>query len=246
VGVLPGRHPTRRNEAVVIAAHWDHLGIGPAENGDSIYNGAYDNAGGVAALVEIARAFAAVEPAPDRSVVFIATTAEEAGLLGTSFYVENPAFPIARTAAAIAIDGANLWGETFDVAAVGAERSTLGRIAETRARDLGLRLSPERAPEKGVFYRSDHFPFARAGVPALLIDHGLEFKGRPPGWGARTLARYETDHYHKPSDAFSTDFDLEGAAQQARFAFLIAYDVARAPAFPQWHPGAEFSSVRGR
>jgi Zn-dependent M28 family amino/carboxypeptidase len=246
VGILPGRHVTRRNEAVVLAAHWDHLGIGIAEHGDSILNGAYDNASGVGALIEIARAFAILEPAPDRSIVFLATTGEEAGLLGATSYTRNAAFPLTRTAAALGIDGANLWGETFDMAAVGAERSTLGQLAEKTARDLELRLSPERAPERGTYYRSDHFAFARAGVPALLIDHGLEFRGRPPGWGARTLARYETDHYHRPSDDVAQIIDLDGALQQIRFAFLLACEIARSSALPQWLPGAEFATPRSR
>jgi Zn-dependent M28 family amino/carboxypeptidase len=244
VGVLPGRHPTRRDEAVVITAHWDHLGTGAPVDGDSIYNGAYDNASGVALLLEIARVFARLDPAPDRSIVFIATTAEEPGLLGATHYLTAPAFPPHRTAAAINLDGANLWGETFDVSAVGAERSTLGRVVELRARDLGLRLSPERAPEKGGFYRSDLFPFARAGIPAIQIDHGLEFRDRPPGWGARTLTRYEASSYHRPSDELTPDLDLSGAIQQARLAFLVARDVARTPTFPTWLPGSVFRRSR--
>jgi Zn-dependent M28 family amino/carboxypeptidase len=245
-GLLPGSHPNRRNEVVIYTAHYDHLGIGTPVDGDSIYNGAYDNASGVAVLLEVAGAFARAPRAPDRSILFLATTAEEAGLLGARHYVRNPAYPIARTAAVINIDGANLWGETSDIAAVGAERSTLGRTVEARARELGLRLRPERAPEKGLFYRSDQFPFARAGVPAIYIEHGLDYRGRPPGWGERTLARYEALHYHRPSDRYDPGFDFAGAVQQARLAFLVGWDVASSPSMPEWYEHSEFRRPRDR
>jgi Zn-dependent M28 family amino/carboxypeptidase len=244
IGLVPGRDPARRAEAVVYTAHYDHLGIGPAENGDSIYNGAYDNASGVALLLELASGFARLEPGPERTVILIATGAEEAGQLGALQYVADPVAAFGRTAAVINLDGANLWGPTWDVAAVGSERSTLGRIAESRAREEGLRLAPERSPEKGFFFRSDHFSFARAGVPALYIEHGLDYRGRPPGWGAATLARFETDRYHRPSDRYEASYDLAGAVQQARFAFLIGYDVARASEMPRYIDGSEFQRVR--
>ncbi|MBI4544699.1 MAG: M28 family peptidase [Gemmatimonadetes bacterium] len=245
-GLLPGQDPERRDEIVVYTAHYDHLGIGTAVSGDSIYNGAYDNASGVGLLLEVADAFAHLSPRPDRSVLFLATAAEEAGLLGAAYYVQQPLFPIPRTMANINIDGANLWGETRDVVALGAERSTLGRIAETRARQLGLRLTPDRAPEKGFFFRSDHFPFARAGVPALYLEHGLEFKGRPAGWGLQLMERYDAERYHQPSDEFDAGADLGGAIQQARLAFLVGYDVAQARNGPEWYDGSEFKAVRDR
>ncbi len=246
VGILPGRHPTRRDEAVVYTAHYDHFGIGPAVAGDSIYNGAYDNASGVAVLIELANAFGMLRPPPDRTLIFVATAAEEAGLLGAQRYVQSPVIAMDRTAAVINIDGANLWGETWDVAAVGAERSTLGAIAADKARELGMRLSPERAADRGLFFRSDHFPFARAGVPALYIEHGLEYRDRPTGWGAATLGRYETERYHRPGDQFDPAFDLAGAVQQARFAFLIGLDVARRRDRPRYNDDSEFQRVRTR
>jgi Zn-dependent M28 family amino/carboxypeptidase len=246
IGVVPGRDTLRRDEAVVYTAHYDHLGIGPAENGDSIYNGAYDNASGVSLLLEVASAFARLEPAPGRTIILIATAAEEAGQLGAKRYVMDPLVPMERTAAVVNIDGANLWGATWDVAAVGSERSTLGRIAESRARDEGLRLAPERSPEKGFFFRSDHFPFARAGVPALYVEHGLDYRGRPSGWGAATLAQFEMDRYHRPSDRYQASFDLAGAVQQARFAFLLGYDIARTPDMPRYNDGSGFQRVRER
>jgi Zn-dependent M28 family amino/carboxypeptidase len=240
VGMVQGRHPTRRNDVVVYTAHYDGLGIGPAVDGDSIYNGAYDNASGVAALIEIARAFASLATPPERSVVFLFPTAEEAGLLGSTWYTRRPLVPLQRTVAALNLDGVNLWGETHDIGAVGLERSTLGITFETHAGALGLRVSGERAPEKGFFFRSDHFPFARAGVPALFFDHGIEFRGRPPGWGVATLSRFEAQRYHQPADRFEPGMDLGGAVQQTRLAFLVGHDVANTAQPPRWYRGAEF------
>jgi Zn-dependent M28 family amino/carboxypeptidase len=239
IGALPGRHQTRRAETVVYTAHFDHFGIGPAIAGDSIYNGAYDNASGVALLLEIAEAFARHTPRPDRSILFLFTTAEEAGVLGATWYVRQPVVPIQRTVAALNIDGANLWGETEDVSAVGLERSTLGEVFERQAAALGLRVEAERAPDKGFYFRSDHFPFARAGVPALYLDHGITYRNRPPGWGIATLSRYEAERYHRPGDQYEPGFDLAGAVQQGRHAFLVGLDVANAERIPRWFRGGE-------
>lgn len=232
VGLVPGHSPSHKHEVVIYTAHYDHLGIGPAVNGDSIYNGAYDNASGVAAMLEIAEAFTRLDPGPDRSVLFIATTAEESGLLGSTHYTRYPLFPLDRTVAVINIDGANLWGETSDVTALGAEKSGLGRILEARAREMGMRLVPDRAPEHGFDFRLDHYPFAAAGVPAITLEHGIEFRGRTPDWGYRVLRRYEIDHYHRPSDHYDPAFNLAGAVQQARLAFLVGYDAAMAATWP--------------
>jgi Zn-dependent M28 family amino/carboxypeptidase len=241
VGILTGGHAARRGEVVVYTAHYDGLGIGTAVDGDSIYNGAYDNASGVAVLLEVARAFASLAPPPDRSILFLFTTAEEAGLLGASWYVRQPLVPLQRTVAALNIDGANLWGETWDVSAVGLERSTLGLTFASQATALGLRVSGERAPEKGFFFRSDHFAFARAGVPSLFFDHGTDFVNRPPGWGDTVLARFETERYHQPGDRYDPALDLGGAVQQARHAFLVGHSVATTPAPPRWYRGAPFA-----
>jgi Zn-dependent M28 family amino/carboxypeptidase len=237
VGMVAGSHATRTGEVVVYTAHYDHLGIGPPVNGDSIYNGAYDNASGVALLLEIAEAFASLADRPDRSVLFLFPTAEEAGMLGSSWYVRQPLVPIDRTVAALNIDGANIWGETEDVSAVGLERSTLGVTFERQAAALGLRVEGERAPGLGFFFRSDHFPFARAGVPALFIDHGTTFRGRPGAWGDSVLADYKTRRYHRPQDAYDRSFNLAGAVQQGRHAFLVGHNVANAPARPRWYEG---------
>jgi Zn-dependent M28 family amino/carboxypeptidase len=246
VGVLPGADPVGRSEAVVLTTHYDHLGVGPAVDGDSVYNGAYDNASGVALLLEIAEAFGSLDPRPRRSLVFVATAAEEAGLLGAEHYVRNPVVPLRRTLANVNVDGGNLWGETEDVVAMGGDRSTLGVVVQERAAQMGMRLSPDRAPERGFFFRSDHFPFARAGVPAIYIEHGLAYRGRPAGWGERQLSTYDARDYHQPSDEYDPSMDLSGAVQQARLMMLVAYDVARDPAAPQWFETAEFKPARDR
>lgn len=238
VGIVPGSDPARRNEAIVFTAHYDHLGVGAAVNGDSIYNGAYDNASGVALLLELAESIAAARDRLGRSVLFLFTTAEEAGMLGASWYVRHPFVPLERTIAALNIDGANLWGETDDISAVGLERSTLGTRFEQHAATLGLRVEGERAPGKGFFFRSDHFPFARAGVPALYLDHGIHFRDRPPDWGLAILSRFESQRYHQPGDEYDRNMDLRGAVQQGRHAFLLALDLSTAERAPRWHSRA--------
>lgn len=235
VGIVPGSHPTRRNEAVIFTAHYDHLGVGAPVDGDSIYNGAYDNASGVALLLELAESFAASSERLGRSVLFLFTTAEEAGMLGASWYVRHPFVPLQRTVAALNIDGANLWGETDGISAVGLERSTLGSMFERHAAALELRVEGERAPGKGLYFRSDHFPFARAGVPALYLDHGTTYRNRPPDWGIAILSRYESQRYHQPDDEYEAGMDLRGAAQQGRHAFLLGLDLSTAERPPRWH-----------
>ncbi|MGH7483183.1 MAG: M20/M25/M40 family metallo-hydrolase [Longimicrobiales bacterium] len=245
IGVVPGRGP-RAAEHVIYTAHYDHLGIGPAVDGDSIYNGAYDNASGIALLLELAEAFARLRPAPARSVVFVATGAEEAGLLGAQRYVREPALPLGGAVATINIDGANVWGETDDVVGLGADRSTLGPMLQRRAREMGLVMETDLAPEKGLFFRSDHFAFARAGVPALSLEHGSDFRGRPPGWGDRVLRLYDAERYHRPGDEYSAAFVLEGAVQQAKLAFLLGYDLASMEGRPSWYPGSGFRAAQER
>ena len=246
VGYLPGRHPERGEEVVVLTAHYDHLGTGPAVDGDSIYNGAYDNASGVSLLLEVADAFTRLDPRPDRGILFLATAAEEAGLLGSRHYVANPLLPLRNTVAALNVDGANLWGETEDIIALGADRSTLGDVVGARAEEAGLTVMPDPAPESGSFFRSDHFPFALAGVPVLYLQHGIRFRGRPPRWGERLMAEYDERHYHRPSDEYDPDADLAGAVQQARLLFGIAYDLAMWDGRPEWHEGEEFGTGGNR
>lgn len=244
VGVLEGS--SRPEELIVLMAHYDHLGMGEPVNGDSIFNGAYDNASGVGLLLEQARAFQALDPGPARSVLFMATAAEESGLLGAEWYVTHPLFPLSRTAAALNVDGVNLWGETDDMIVMGRERSELGAFAQARARHVGVELVPDPQPGAGLFFRSDHFPFARAGVPALWIRHGDQFRDRPEGWGRELLDRYTAEAYHTPLDRFSDDFVFDGAVQQGTLLFLTAHDLAQDTSFPNWYEGSEFRAARDR
>lgn len=236
-GVVRGSDPELRDEYVVYTAHYDHLGVGLAIDGDSIYNGAYDNASGVALLIEAGRAFAAMDPAPARSILFLATTAEESGMLGATQFVRHGPIPVAAMVAEINIDGANLWGETSDVIGLGIDRSTLGSVLDTAAAQMDLTVHGDRAPEKGYFFRSDQFPFARAGVPALFLEHGTTFRGRPSGWGEDQLTRYQAERYHQPGDEYTPAMDLSGAVQQARLAVRIGYAVANTAARPRWLQG---------
>ena len=242
VGLLPGS--VRPDEIITVTSHYDHFGVGETIDGDSIYNGAYDNASGTALLMEMARALAARTPAPERSVLFIATAAEEQGLLGAKWYVQSPLRPLAQTVAEVNVDGANLWGETDDVIAQGAERSELGAFVRARADEMGLTIMPDAEPEKGFFFRSDHFPFALAGVPSLYIEHGRAYRGRPEGWGDSIQTEYTALHYHAPSDEFSEDFVFEGAVQQGRLALLTILDIADDDGWPNWLEGSEFKAAR--
>jgi len=242
VGILPGSE--RPDEVITITSHHDHFGIGETIDGDSIFNGAYDNASGTAMLLEMAQAFAEAADRPARSLLFIATAAEEQGLLGAQWYVQSPLYPLSQTVAEINVDGANLWGLTDDITVQGAERSGLGIFAQARADEMGLEIMPDAEPEKGFFFRSDHFPFARGGVPSLYVEHGRRFLGKPEGWGNEVLAEYTALRYHAPSDEFSEDFVFDGAVQQATFVYLTALDIANDANWPTWYDGQEFKAAR--
>jgi Zn-dependent M28 family amino/carboxypeptidase len=242
VGILPGSDPALREEAVLLTSHYDHLGTGTDEGGERVvYHGAYDNASGVALLLAVAEAAAALPDPPRRPLCFVATTAEESGLLGAEWYARNPLFPLGRTAAELNLDGANLQGRTRDLAPLGADRSDLGETVREAARAEGLTLRSDPHPEQGMFFRQDHFPLARAGVPALALDHGLDFEGRPEGWGEAWYEEFVSGHYHQPSDAYREGIDYGGAVQQGRVLLRTALAVASADRLPEWSPGAEFS-----
>jgi Zn-dependent M28 family amino/carboxypeptidase len=241
VGIVAGRDPTARAQYVVISAHWDHLGIGPPVNGDSIYNGASDNASGVADVLAMARAAAALPPAqrPRRSLLFLFVTAEESGLLGSEYFAEHPTVT-GPLVADLNIDGGNLLGRVRDLTVLGEHKSTLGPALSRYAAGQGLRLEPESHPEQGHFYRSDHFSFARAGVPSLSIGAGTNFVGRPREWGLQQDDDYTAHRYHQPSDEYRPDFDLKGAVQLSELVLGFGVAVANAPALPDWDTGAEF------
>ena len=244
IGKLEGSDPKLKDEYVVYTAHWDHLGIGAPVNGDKIYNGALDNASGVAQVLEIARAFTQANPQPKRSILFLMVTAEEQGLLGSTYYSVTPIYPLAKTLANINIDGVNQWGRTKDITVVGMGASDLDDVLGDTAAQQGRTLRPDPEPEKGFYYRSDHFNFAKQGVPALYTDTGVEFVGKPPEYSKQKRDEYTEKDYHAPSDQVKPDWDLSGAAEDAQLLYAVGYRVANADKFPEWKPGNEFKAKR--
>lgn len=246
IGLLPGSDPARANEPVIVSAHYDHLGMRTGDDGETrVYHGAYDNASGVALLLTVAEGLARAPVRPPRPFLFVSTTAEESGLLGAEWYARHPLSPLATTAAVVNVDGANLWGRTTDIAPLGTDRSDLGAMVRAAAQAEGMVVAPEQHPEQGMFFRQDHFPFARAGVPALAMDHGLTYEGRPEGWGQARYQEFNAQHYHQPSDAYRPDTDYGGAVQQGRVVLRTAWAAAAAEALPQWAPGSEFRRAAG-
>jgi len=246
VGILPGSDPALTNEYVIYAAHWDHYGIGPEINGDRIYNGALDNATGVGGMIEVARAFAARPVAPKRSLLFLAVTAEEQGLLGSDYYTRHPIYPLNKTLAAINMDGLNIYGRTKDLTVVGLGASDLDDYAAEAAAAQGRVLRGDPKPENGGYFRSDHFPFAKQGVPAINAGGGDDYIGRPAGWGQQISDAYTAQHYHKPSDEIRPDWDLSGALEDLQIYYAIGARAASTSEWPQWKPGSEFKARRDR
>ena len=240
----PDSTPLLRDEFIVYSAHWDHLGMRPDQPGDNIYNGAVDNATGIAGLLAIARAYSNLEVKPKRSILFIATTAEEQGLLGAEFYTRNPLVPLNKTVANINLDSMNVLGMTSDITPLGANRSTLGKIIEEVAKENQVTIAPDPRPEQGSFYRSDHFPFAKAGIPAVSFNPGTKFVGHPEAWGQEQFAEYNRNRYHQPTDEYSPNWDFSGMVQQARLAFWIGLRIADAEQMPEWNKGDEFERAR--
>ena len=239
VGVVTGADPRLHHEYVAFSAHWDHLGIGPAVDGDSIYNGAYDNASGVAALLAAARQ-AVASPRPRRSLLFVFVTAEESGLLGSAWYAQNPTVPIRSIVANVNVDEASVLGRFRSLEVLGERKSTLGPLLARYVAPQGLRLAPEAKPEAGSFYRSDHFSFAKAGVPAVSVKQGNDYTGRAKTWGAEQDEDYIAHRYHQPADAYRADFDLRGAVQLAQIVLGFGTRLANTAAVPAWNADAEF------
>jgi Zn-dependent M28 family amino/carboxypeptidase len=177
-------------------------------------------------------------------VIFLAVTAEEKGLLGSKYYAENPLYPLQKTVAAINMDGLNTYGRTRDVTVIGLGQSTLDDLLRLAAARQGRKLRPDPEPEKGFYYRSDHFSFARAGVPALFLNSGIEYIGKPPGWGLKKREEYTKNDYHKPSDEVKPDWDLSGAIQDLQLLMEVGYRAANANKPPEWKPGSEFKAKR--
>jgi Zn-dependent M28 family amino/carboxypeptidase len=244
IAKVEGSDPQLKSQAVIFTAHWDHLGIGLAVNGDTIYNGAVDNATGCAMIIEMAHAWAALEHKPKRSAMFMAVTAEEAGLLGSEYYAEHPLIPLAKTALDLNFDAFYPFGRTKDVSVTGAERTTVWPVVEEAAHRMELAIKPDAQPEQGHFYRSDHFSLAHAGVPSFSIDLGTDYYGKPAGYGDKIFEEYNDKHYHQPSDEYHDDWDFAGMEEAARFGFLIGMTVANEPQLPTWHSGDEFLPAR--
>ena len=244
LGRLPGRDPTLKDQVVFVSAHWDHFGIVPPVNGDSIMNGAVDNASGVATMLGIADAFVRDPVRPKRSVVFVGMALEESGLLGSAWLAAHPPVPPARIAADLNFDVMNLFGATRDISAVGADQSSLGRLFAQAAHAEGLRVVVDSmALTRGGFFRADHFSFAKAGIPAMTPGSGDDFVGKPAGWGQEQKDIYNRERYHQPADNLLSWYTMDGTVQQARVLSRMAWDIAEAAAPPTWNPTSEFAAA---
>jgi Zn-dependent M28 family amino/carboxypeptidase len=243
LGVLPGGD--KADEYVIYTAHHDHLGIGKAdEHGDAIYNGALDNAAGCAEVLAVARAFKALATPPRRSIMFLFVGAEEQGLLGSRYFAEHPTVPAGKIAVDVNFDGANIWGRTRDVTFIGKGKSTLDATLEQLAAAQGRTLQGDQFPDRGFYYRSDQFSFAKIGVPAIYLDTGTSFVGRPEGWGKQQVEDYEAHHYHQPSDQLTPEWSFDGMIEDAQLGFRAGVAVANQDAMPSWVPGDEFEAAR--
>jgi len=240
VGVVRGRDPKLSKEYVALSSHWDHLGISTPVNGDSIYNGAFDNASGVSTILAIARVATSTQPRPKRSLLFVFVTAEESGLLGSAYFAQSPTVPLSQIVANLNVDETNFVGPTRDVILLGLNKSSLGSTLATMLRPEGVRVMPEEHPERGSFYRSDHFSLAKAGVPAISIEAGTDVVGKPKGFGAQWVEDYNDKRYHQPSDEYRPDLDLSGSVQIGDIVYRFARRLADAPSMPTWNADAEF------
>jgi Zn-dependent M28 family amino/carboxypeptidase len=243
VGVVRGIDPKVRDEYVAYSAHWDHFGIGPVVNGDSIYNGAVDNASGVATVLAIAHA-AAEGVKPRRSQLFVFVTAEESGLLGSAYFGQHPTVPASKIVAALNMDVVNVNGRVRDLNVMGDNKSSLGPTLAQMVRAQGIRLSPDAHPEAGHFYRSDHFSFAKVGIPSVSIGPGVDYVGRPAGWGQKQAEDWTAHNYHQPSDEYRSDFDLTGAAQLGEIVYRLGVELGNSRSVPVWNADAEFKAMR--
>lgn len=238
---------TRAGQAVVFGAHHDHLGTDEAKlaaGEDGIYNGAIDNASGVAMMLEIAQAFAALPERPQRSVYFVTFTAEEAGLLGSAYFAANPPIPLRDMVANVNVDSGNLFGETDDIVGIGSERSDLRALLVQAAQAEGMTVTADAAPNQGLFFRSDQLAFARGGVPAVFINTGDTYRGRPADYGATVRDAYRADRYHQPGDELTDDLSFGGIVQQTRVAFRLGYALAASDLAPEWRPSEAFAETR--
>jgi len=246
VGMSEGSDPALKSEAVIFTAHWDHLGVGRAVLGDAIYNGAADNATGCALVLELARAWSALSPKPKRSAIFLAVTAEEKGLLGSKYYARNPLLPLAKTALNLNFDMILPLGVPESVVVTGADRTTAWPLVESAARTNHLEIEADQRAHLGIFYRSDHFSMAQAGVPAFSVSAGMRIKGKPKDFAINAMKEFNDKAYHSPQDELKPEWDFSGFVVLARFALDIARAVGDADQLPTWNPGDEFRPARDK
>ena len=242
IAFIPGSE--RPDEYVIYMAHWDHFGRNPALEGDQIFNGAVDNATGTAALIELAEAFQKLKSPPLRSIVFLAVTGEEQGLLGSAYYATHPLFPTAKTAAVINMDALNTYGRMKDITVVGYGLSDLDQYIEAAAKEAGRTVNPDPTPEKGSYFRSDHFPFAKQGIPAVYPSGGTDSIAHGKEWTLAQEDRYTAEKYHKPSDEFDPNWDLSGAIDDLQLLFKVGYRLAMDATFPNWKEGTQYRAKR--
>ena len=236
IAKIPGSDPQLKNEYVIYSGHWDHHG----QVGNQIFHGASDNAAGTAGVLELARAFSNLHPAPRRTILFLWPTAEEKGLLGARYYVEHPLYPLQQTVANINLDYFSNWGwgRTRDFSIVGLGNSTLDDLTADAVRRQGRVLTGDTAPEQGFYFRSDHYEFARGGVPSIETSPGIDYVGKPTGYGVQKRNEYIANDYHQPSDVVKPDWDLTGAVEDLQVLFKVGYEVAQQPGRPAWKPDA--------
>ncbi len=236
----------RPDEVIIYSSHWDHLGIGkPDETADSIYNGAFDNASGTAALLELARAFKSLKTQPERTIILLAVTAEEQGLWGSAYYAQNPVYPASKTVANINIDGLNPFERTKDIVIIGKGQSQLEDYLTEEAEKARRLLTFETHPEAGYYYRSDHFNFAKAGIPALYTKAGVDVIGKEAGYGEKADAEYREKHYHRPSDEYdAASWTFAGGLEDLKLLFLVGKRLAFEETMPVWKEGSEFKAIR--
>jgi Zn-dependent M28 family amino/carboxypeptidase len=243
IGKITGaKHP---DEYIIYSAHWDHLGVGkPDETGDSIYNGALDNASATAGLLQLAKAFNSLKTKPERTIIFLSVTAEEQGLWGSAFYAQNPIYPVNKTLANINMDGLNNVGKTKDIVIVGPGQSDLEFDLKQAAQKMDRYTSYETHPEAGYYYRSDHFNFAKVGIPSLYTSHGVDVIGKGQEFGKQQEDDYREKHYHRPSDQITSEWNLDGAIEDLKLLFMVGKHVADTEKWPTWKEGSEFKKFR--
>jgi Zn-dependent M28 family amino/carboxypeptidase len=247
VGLLPGSDPKLKDEYVVYSAHWDHFGWDPKLPGtkhEQVFHGAHDNASGTAGLIELARAFKALPVAPKRSILFVATTAEERGLLGARYYAQHPLYPLAKTVANINLDGVNTIGVTRDIQLTSSGKSTMDDVVRAHAKQMGIEVQDDAHPERGSFFRADQLEFARVGVPVAYLGAGQKVIGKPEGYGDKLTVDYIAHDYHQVTDLVTPEWDTRGTAQHLELLLRTGYDIAQGSAWPQWYPTAEFKAAR--